>query len=378
LSESRVKDSGISDALRTCREKFASELEAIRTARASKAKVAGYLCQAFPASVAAGLGLRPLRLHCGASSRAEGEGEKFVRADVCPLVKSLLGNVSSKLGLHAEVDLWIGLLTCDQMRRALFSLSDEFGLEVHPIQLPATRTEESAAYYAGQVKRFVSDVETLHGLGFDSGEALSWHEASGAAADALITAARSMRFSPLLLHAMFHLYFICRPHGLAEFFEKVIASAPPFPGKGRIVVTGSPIAYEDTILLEALDEAGVSVLPLNCTGLNAVEPDETAVSPASTGDGLVERLALDAFYRAPCARARPNASMYERLKDNVKTSGAAGVIVKCLKFCDLWHTEHKRMAEELDVPLLVLDSVYAEGERERLRSRVEAFVETIT
>jgi benzoyl-CoA reductase/2-hydroxyglutaryl-CoA dehydratase subunit BcrC/BadD/HgdB len=263
------------------------------------------------------------------------------------------------------------------MRRALFMLSDEFGLEVHPIQLPATRTRESALYYFKQIKRFVSDIEALHGLRFDPGKALSWDKAGREAASVLIKAARSMELSPLLLHAMFHLYFICSPHGLAGFFEELIASAPPFAARNRIVLTGSPVAYEDTLLFEVLDGAGVSVLPLNCTGLNSVEPDEMSAAPAKAGGGPVENLAHEAFYRAPCARARPNTAMHERLRENVRTSGAAGVILKCLKFCDLWYTERKRIAGELDVPLLVLDSVYAEGESGRLRARAEAFVETL-
>jgi benzoyl-CoA reductase/2-hydroxyglutaryl-CoA dehydratase subunit BcrC/BadD/HgdB len=367
----------VSSALEACRERHNAELEAIRADRASDAKVAGYLCQAFPAPVVAGLGLRPLRLHCGVSSRSMSDGERHLRADACPLVKSLLGNISSKHGFHAEVDIWAGLLTCDQMRRAIFMLSDEFGLEVHPIQLPATRSMEAAHYYAGQVKRFISDIEKLHGLRFDPEKALSWHDASMAAASVLTKAARSMDLSPLLLHAMFHLYFICRPYGLAEFFEELITSEPSFHCNSRMVVTGSPVAYEDTVLFEVLDEAGVSALPLNCTGLNAIESDKAAMSSITDDDRQVEHMALEAFWRAPCARARPNTSMHERLKDNVRTSGATGVILKCLKFCDLWHTEHIRMGKGLDVPLLVLDSVYAEGERERLRSRVEAFVETL-
>lgn len=376
LSESRNKSAGDSVALKRCRNRFVEELDAVRTAGGSGLKVCGYLCQAFPSAVAAGLGIRPVRLHCGVSATSESDGERHVRADVCPLVKSMLGNISSGSGLHRAVDIWIGLLTCDQMRRALMGLSENFGLEVHPIQLPATRTDESAAYYAEQIHRFVSDVNALHGLKFNHDEALNWHKESGAAASVLIKASRDMSISPLLLHAMFHLYFICRPDGLAGFFDETISSAPPFPARGKVVITGSPIAYEDTVLFEVLDRRGISALPLNCTGLNSVEPRNDAISDIADGR-LVEQMALEAFWRAPCARSRPNAAVYERLKENIKTSGAAGVIVKCLKFCDLWYTERERMREELDVPVLVLDTVYAEGERERLISRVEAFIETL-
>jgi benzoyl-CoA reductase/2-hydroxyglutaryl-CoA dehydratase subunit BcrC/BadD/HgdB len=196
--------------------------------RKAGAKALGFLCHAFPEAVAAGLGLIPLRLHCGASASAESSGEKHVRADVCPLVKSTLGNVAMKEGLHAEVDLWAGLLTCDQMRRAMFMLAEDFGLEMHPFQLPATRTDASAEYYTEQIQRFVSDVEALHGLHFDVERALDWHEERRKAARVLIRCARSMAISPLGLHAMFHMFFTAQPHGLSVFLEELVDSADNF------------------------------------------------------------------------------------------------------------------------------------------------------
>jgi benzoyl-CoA reductase/2-hydroxyglutaryl-CoA dehydratase subunit BcrC/BadD/HgdB len=332
------------------------------------------MCQAFPEAVAAGLGLRPVRLHCGVSARAESEGERLVRADVCPLVKSLLGNVASGSGLHAEVDLWLGLYTCDQMRRALFVLSDELGREVHPVQLPSTRTEEAAQYYAAQIRRFVSDAEALYGIAFDPRKALEWRAERVATAEVLNRAARSGAHSPLDMHLMFHLFFVARPHGLAGFFEKATASTPPFESSSSVVLAGSPLGLEDTVVLETLAAHGISVVPLNCTGLNSTESTQ-AFKEDDTD--VIGTLAREAFLRPPCARARPNTPVYDRLRETLSSTGASGLIVKCLKFCDHWYTERKRMSEEFDLPVLFLDSAYSKGERERLIGRVEAFAEML-
>lgn len=335
--------------------------------------MAGYTCNAFPAAVLAGLGLWPVRVLCGTSSDSESAGEKIVRADVCPLVKSLLGNVAEAKDLHAEVDLWIGLYTCDQMRRGLNSLSEQLGKEVHPVQLPATRTDDSAEYYAAQIKRVAADIETRHNLHFDEKQALRWADEYNDAAKVISQAARAGISSPLGLHAMFHLLFSARPFGLARFFEKIIIESDTFKPEKTVLLTGSPLTLEDTVLLEELEAKGIGVVPLNCTGLNAVEYEK----PATIDADAIKSLALAAFNRPPCARARPNTIVYERIKQTLTDTGAQGLIVKCLKFCDQWYTERERMRRAFNVPVLVFDSDYAAGGRERLLSRIDAFLEMI-
>lgn len=357
-----------------CSLRAAEELDTLKRERTSGVKTVGYTCHAFPAAILAGLGLRPVRILCGTTADSESAGEKIVRADVCPLVKSLLGNVAERKGLHAMTDLWIGLYTCDQMRRGLNSLSEELGQEVHPIQLPATRTDEAARYYAWQVKRIVADIEARHGLRFDEERALLWQSAYDEAAAVLSRLARSGKISPLTLHQMFHLLFTAQPFGLAGFFEKIIAGPAAFRQKKTVLLTGSPLTLEDTALLEELENRGFGVIPLNCTGLNAVESEEYTIK----GEDTITSLALAAFHRPPCARARPNTVVYDRIRHSLAETGAAGMIVKCLKFCDLWYTERERMRKTFDLPVLVFDSDYAEGGRERLFSRIDAFLEMLS
>jgi benzoyl-CoA reductase/2-hydroxyglutaryl-CoA dehydratase subunit BcrC/BadD/HgdB len=371
---------GASVIMRACAGRLAEELEALRAWRSGGGRVAGYTCHAFPAAAAAGLGLWPVRLLCGASVAAEAAGERLVRPDVCPHVKSLIGNLIERRGLHAEVDLWVGLQTCDQMRRGLYLLSEELSLEVHPIQLPATRTLEAAGYFALQVERFCADVEAIHGMRFDPAKALKWRSEQTSAAAVLALAARSAEVSPLDLHAMFHLFFVARPEGLFGFYERLIASAPPFKGARRVVLAGGPLALEDTVVLEALEAGGVGAVPLNCTGLNTVTAGagEEKINGANEGgDYLPRALAIESFNLPPCARARPNTAVFQSIAETLASTGASGLIVKCLRFCDHWYTERVRMAQAFDLPVLVLDSDYAGGGRERLMGRVEAFIETM-
>ena len=359
-----------------CAARRAAELDSLRADRRAGTLVAGTTCHAFPAAVLAGLGYRPVRLVCDASADSQSLGEREVRADVCPHVKSLLGNVRARRGLHAEVDLWIGLSTCDPMRRGLGLLSSSLGQDVYPLHLPATRTQEAEDYFAQQVSTLVADVSARTGRAFDADAAAHWQSEHDRAAEVLNRAARANRVSPLELHDLFHLLFVARPHGLANFFEAQLAQTPPFRATRTVVLTGSPLAHEDTVLLEELEARRVAVVPLSCTGLNATE-DSLPRSEPSGSDSPARALALRAFRRPPCARARPNHLVYERLGETLRTSRAAGLIVKCLTFCDLWYTERERLRSTFGLPILVLDSDYGDGGRERLRSRVDAFAELL-
>lgn len=317
--------------------------------------------------------MRPVRVLCGTSSRAESAGEQAVRPDVCPLVKTLIGNVGEQAGIHGDVDIWIGLHTCDAMRRGFDVLANQPGREVHPVQLPATRTPEAAAYFADQVRRLAASLEVRHGVRFDPDAALAWQRHWDAAAAVLARALRTGRLSPLDAHALFHLLLVSRPEGLAGFMEDLIAASPPYAGSRTVLLAGSPLALEDTVLLEELEARGYAVLPLNCTGLNTLE----AVAEQTVSDDLVRTLACRSFALPACMRSRPNMAVYERIGKTLKEANAAGLIVKSLKFCDHWYTERERLRQSFGVPVLVFDSDYAEGGHERLVSRIDALLETM-
>jgi benzoyl-CoA reductase/2-hydroxyglutaryl-CoA dehydratase subunit BcrC/BadD/HgdB len=364
----------LSNIQQACAARREAELASVKRDRAAGRKIAGYTCHIFPAAVAAGLGMRPVRLLCGASAESESWGEQVVRADVCPHVKSLLGNASRAKDLHGGIDRWIGLLTCDQMRRGMAALAGPLGKEVASLHVPATRTPEAGEYYALQMRKFVEDCEERDDRAFDQAAARAWQDAFDQATAVLARAAWSATVSPLDLHHLFHLLFISEPKGLAEFFADTLAEAEPFRAKRTAVLTGSPLAYEDTVLLEDLEQRGIAVIPLNCTGLNSVEDGPDRKGPADAISGL----ALRAFRRPACMRARPNAEVYDRIRGAIARTGAAGVIMKSLTFCDHWYTERERMRNTFGLPVLVFDSDYAAGGNERLLSRIDAFAEMLS
>lgn len=357
-----------------CRLRFESEREAMGTFRASGGKVLGYLCQAFPPAVAAGLGLWPVRMLEEASTELENAGGAVIRPDVCPLVKVLLGSAGTG-GSVCSVDAWAGLATCDQTRRCFQLLPEVCGSSVLGLQLPSTRTEEARELYASSMEEFCRlAIEAGHAERYDVERAERFARARHEAGEVLAAAASSGRVSPLDIHWMLHLHHTARPELLAGFFRRILAEAPPYPSSRTVAVAGSSIPFQDTVLLRTLESARVSVLPLYCSGLQALPYRGLNRLPDGFDPGS---LATEAFRSVRCARSRPNDGMFDFVESSVREHRAAGLVVRTMKFCDLWFTERVRFRERSLVPVLVMDVSFSSGEAERQMNRIEAFLETL-
>ena len=367
-----VPDSPVIEA---CRTALGREMEALRSFRGNGGKVLGYLCQSFPPEVAAGLGMWPVRVLEKSSTQLEDRGGELVRPDVCPMVKVVLGGAASKEGIFGEIDSWAGLATCDQTRRCFQAMPRMTETSVHFMQVPSTRTDEASGYYCDQIVSFCDQaVGEGHSAGYDASRAEEWGRARQYAGKVLSAAAVSGKMAPLDLHWMFHLYHTARPEGLAEFFGKLVDEAPEYLSRMTVAVAGSSIPLEDVTLLQAVQSAGASVLPLYCSGLQSTPFLGLNRLPVSFDPAA---FAAEYFRSVRCARSRPNDGMFDYIETAVRESGAAGLIVRTMKFCDLWFTERMRFRERSCVPVLVLDTSFSEGEAERQLTRIDAFLETL-
>ncbi len=353
-----------------CRDELRQELKSIREFRRRGGRTLGYVCSGFPAALAAGLGFRPIRIMHGIDASIEDAGGKLVRPDVCPLIKALAGGVVSGLEPFSLVDVWMGLSTCDQTRRC-FSLLHE-SVPVFAVQLPSTRTREAADYYALQMEDFAEHSERITGEGFSTERALEHLQGRISAGRILREAALSGRLSPLDLHWLFHLYHLADPENLTGTLRRLIDMAEDYEPACIIGLTGSSMVMEDLHTLEALQRRNAGVIPLGCTGLQALEPEDMEISDPSPGN-----LARMSFEALKCPRSRPNSSTFAYLEESIRSCSCAGLIVKTLKFCDLWYTERERFRSRMPVPVLVMDTDYGQGEALRQANRIDSFLDTL-
>jgi benzoyl-CoA reductase/2-hydroxyglutaryl-CoA dehydratase subunit BcrC/BadD/HgdB len=100
----------------------------------------------------------------------------------------------------------------------------------------------------------------------------------------------------------------------------------------------------------------------------------------SEGDLLLD-LAKSYLEHPPCPRMvnTPNRRL-DFVRDMVEMFEVDGIIFEHIRYCDIWGGEYYFLGnklKELGIPVLALEKEYAIGSTEQLRTRVEAFLETI-
>jgi benzoyl-CoA reductase/2-hydroxyglutaryl-CoA dehydratase subunit BcrC/BadD/HgdB len=69
--------------------------------------------------------------------------------------------------------------------------------------------------------------------------------------------------------------------------------------------------------------------------------------------------------------------MYEYAQRLARDFHVEGLVYKTLLYCDPWSFEVRRLQEALGLPVLHLDTDYSTENREQVRTRIEAFMETL-
>lgn len=352
--------------------RITEELSGIASFRAGGGRVLGSLCHAFPMAAGAGLGLRPVRALHGAVSSNEEAGERFMRPDSCPLVKAFAGAAAAGSGLHGMVDVWVAMYTCDQTRRLFQELGRITDTPAFHVQLPSTRTPEAEDYFAQQVERLCRDLAGAAGsAAYSEPDARAYETERRRATSTLRSIAMAGCLPPTAVHAAYSLLDIAWPEGLSSYMETLAPGRDPWADGPRIAVAGGPMAHGDDSVPRLLEEAGAVMVPLGCSGL------QTSLPGGEPCDCSPGGLARDYFRSSRCARCRPNTDVFEYLEQSIREAGCRGMILKTLKFCDLWYTERERIRARMPVPVLVLDTGFGPGGRERIGTRIEAFLESL-
>ncbi len=362
---------GLHHAIREFEE---SELSALGAHKASGGRIAVSFCRLFPPSAAAGAGYWPVRAVRGATVAAESAAEKLVRPDTCPFCKSIIGNFMNRTSVHALADAVVGLITCDQMRRTLERLRTDLGLPVFPVQVPATATADAEDYFVRGVKDAVSWLSSFAGREFDEDAARRHEEVRREAAGLLRGLILENMVPPRAAHRLCCLFAWARPAALLGFLRDTAPGLSPQRPRVIVLLAGGVSCEEDDAVYRTLEESGSGCLPLNCTGINALED---CAGPGAPAGGFVDAMARTVFRSPACIRRRPNSAVYDRIRSFLAGGKAAGVILKTLPFCDLWFTEKERMRRSFDAPVIAVETGFGEGIRNTVAVRIEAFLESL-
>ena len=168
---------------------------------------------------------------------------------------------------------------------------------------------------------------------------------------------------------------------LRETLEEVKTRVPDAKPahRARVVVVGSEI--DDPNLTKLIEGCGAFVCSdRHCYGST---PGREVIELNDTDDVLTQ-LCLHYMQHSECARYISDEKVQQR-RDTAdrlaREFGAEGIIYEQMKYCDYWGFERALvshiMAEEKNWPVLSVDRLYNNGNSGQLRTRVQAFVESL-
>ncbi len=353
--------------------KFTSD-EKGRIARSGNA--AGYFCRHFPPEMLAGLGLSPHRI-CSSDQSSEKEGEKFIRPDACSRCKSIIGGISLGKAPYSNLRLIATLSTCDMMRRTLELISEKFRVPIFQIHLPATRSENSRKFFSSEIVSAANEISLSTNRSFDSEKAVLFYKQRRLCAEKLSGICLSGEISQKVIHPLTSLFNFADPQRFFDFLEEIEGELPRRRIRGKILIAGSPLLDDAIEISGEIEKRGFGVINLTCSGLEQFKTVIDGRPPSGARRNTLAKFAEMYFDATPCMRARPNEEVHRRIDAWVKRTGAAGLIYKTLKFCDIWAVERIRIRQSMGVPILFLDGDLSGAFGESIRTRIDAFLDTV-
>jgi len=354
-------------------------VEEIAAARRQGTEVVGYFCIYAPVEMLQAAGAIPVRLIRGGHAAAAA-GEKYLRSDACSFCNGCMGNFELD-PFYRQVDAVVSVNTCDMMRRLPEAIEQHFGVPVFQLYMP--RTAEPLPHRVAEFRRqldvLAGGLAALTGSPVDAERLESGIAEFNQLRRMLRQADETRRANaPLLsgstmldLAATTWLLGPVRALSLVEEVLRILAARPRREGRRpRLMLGGSILTEDDRWLLEMVEEKADIVTDILCTGTRWFAEDVPS-------DGApLDQLARFYFSR-PCMHRRPNSSMHEYAHRLAREFRVEGLVYKTLLYCDPWSFEVRRLREALGVPLLHLDTDYSTENREQVRTRVEAFMETL-
>lgn len=120
------------------------------------------------------------------------------------------------------------------------------------------------------------------------------------------------------------------------------------------------------------DSFDLPVRNLTCTGNRRLSMDPDALA-TDDEDAFFQAYAQALLGQIPCMRMNDPAGRRQLFED----PNLRGIIYHSMKFCDFYGPEFAQVKEQSTVPVLKIESDFTLQSKEQLRTRVEAFAETM-
>ncbi len=364
--------------------------ERAKEIKAEGGKVAGYFCCYPPLELMTALDYMPIRI-LGDMNEPLTEADSYLPTVMCCFYRSVL-DVAMK-GRYNYLDAFIGAHACDGAERVSYIWRSylkspcSFYLDV-----PHTNHAAAIEFFKKQLILLNGELEKTAGKTATAAvirEAVKLHNRQRAMVRQLYGLNRNdppALSGSEMVQVLVAVMCIPVKEGnalLEEVIEEVRGRAKgPEKKKGRILIWGSLI--DDTAMTKLIEDCGLNIV-IDDTAIGTrsfwVDVDET--------DDPYEGLAIRYLDKVVCPRTFRDTKKTRRedldhrfgyMKEMIKGWGVNGVYFNIIRNCDPHGYEIPELRdyfEQMNLPVLVVEQDYATTALESLRTRFQAFAESI-
>lgn len=389
-----IKKLGVIDL----RPKLMEEVEALRGENSVKIKeahqngqkIVGMYCVFSPSEIAMAAGAIPVTL-CGTTQEPIEEAERELPRNLCPLIKSSYGfALNDKCPYFYFSDVLLAETTCDGKKK-MYELMGKIK-PMHVMNLPQTAEgEESLVFWENEMKKFKGFLEEQFNVEITDGSLRDAIKLMNRERIAMKRLHKLNAHNPAPLSGLDMMtaqwlkgFNVDRENGI-KLIEDLIEEVEERMENGifayeksapRILLTGCPVGVGGADkVVRALEEAGASIVVFeNCTGYKGLDVlvDES--------EDPIHALAKK-YLSTPCSCMTPNDSRFDLIKRLADEYSADAVIDLNWQACHTYVIEsftlENFVEEELSLPFMQMETDYADSDTGQIKTRIEAFIETI-
>ena len=341
-------------------------------------KKIGWFCSYVPEELIMASGLEPVKLKGKVKKLTE--VDSYVFSNICPYLKNIFDS-----GLRSKLDHLDGIIftnSCDGMRK-LYDLWIQYIQTpfTFMLEVPKNRNRSGVNYFSHQLNTLKKKLEEAYDVDISMKlqSAISRMNEHRIMLGKLFEQQKEStpRFKGSELFALCEKEMTASKDDLTQELKNLVNQPNPSVSSEtnhtRILLMGNKI--DDPTLFNLVEDANGSVVIFDtCNGLKHYSDF------VEDGPDPIESLARRYLLKPPCQRMPGFDIRIERLEELIQDYSIGGIIYSNLKHCDYSLFEIPQIEQFLkkrDIPFLVLENDYLWTDVERMRIRVEAFIEMI-
>ena len=346
-------------------------------------KVVGYFCSTVPEEIITAAGLTPFRMRATGSTGTE-ESDAYYSSINCSFPRHCFNQALT--GDFKFLDGVICVNSCDHVRRIYDNWKRFVPTDfIEMMSLPRKTGPDQVGWYTEELAMLKDKVGKHFGVEITDDrlwKAIKLHNETRRLQKKLYELRKQEK--PPITGAETLAVMVAgtaMPHDqynemLRELLDELSGTEGPGSHRARLLIVGGIL--DDPAYIKVIeDQGGLVVTDSTCFGsrLMWVEVNEDASDPIA---------ALAQYYltdRPSCPRMygeHDNRTQY--VIDMCREFNCDGVIGERLIFCDSWLVEHYMLGQDLKaagIPMLKLDREYLTSGIGQLRTRIQAFLETM-